>query len=80
VLITALAGFATAQVNFSVRTEIYRKKVTALQMMIDALKYVKPEKTVFFCALQEIYSWNDSTPATVQIPKILFPDDKITAG
>jgi uncharacterized integral membrane protein len=71
VLITALAGFATAQVNFSARTEIYRKKEFALQMMIDALKYFKPERTVFFRALQEIYSWDDSTPATVQTPKLI---------
>jgi hypothetical protein len=73
VLIAALAGFATAQVNFSARTEIYRKKEVALQMMIDALKYLKPEKAVFFRALQEIYSWNDYTPATVQMPNIVFP-------
>src|SRR5271166_163592 len=73
VLIAALAGFATAQVNFSARTEIYRKKEVALQMMIDALKYFKPVKVVFFRTLQEIYSWNDYTPATVQMPNIVFP-------
>jgi hypothetical protein len=72
VLITALAGFATAQVNFSARTEIYRKKETALRTMIDALKYLKPEKALFIRALQEIYSWNDYTPATVQMPTIVF--------
>jgi hypothetical protein len=72
VLITALAGFATAQVNFSARTEIYRKKETALRIMIDALKYLNPEKAVFLKTLQEIYSWNDSTPATVEIPKLVF--------
>jgi len=72
VLITALAGFATAQVNFSARTEIYRKKETALRILVDALKYLKPEKTGFLAAMQEIYSWNDSTPATVQLPKIPF--------
>jgi uncharacterized integral membrane protein len=71
VLITALAGFATAQVNFSARTEVYRKKEIALQMMMDTLKYVRPQKLVFFRTLQEIYSWNDSTPATVKIPNLL---------
>src|SRR5271165_2222804 len=35
-------------------------------------KYLRPEKAVFLAAMQEIYSWNDSTPATVQLPKIPF--------
>jgi hypothetical protein len=82
VLIAALAGFATAQVNFSARTDIYRKKETALRILIDALKYLNPDKAVFLKALQEIYSWNDSTPPTVQIPKLAFSglDDERHTG
>ena len=72
VLIAALAGFANAQVNFSARTEIYRKKETALRMFIDALKYLNPERTAFLKLVQEVYSWNDSTPATVQLPNTVF--------
>jgi hypothetical protein len=77
VLITALAGFANAQVNFSARTEIYRKKETALRILIDALKYLNPERVAFLKLMQEIYSWNDSTPTTVQLPDTVFsrPDD-----
>ena len=72
VLITALAGFANAQVNFSARTEIYRKKETALRILIDALKYLNPERLAFLKLMQEVYSWNDSTPATVQLPNTVF--------
>jgi hypothetical protein len=68
-VITGMTAFAFSTLNFPARSEVYRKKATALASMQLQLRYSNPDADEFITTLTEIYSWHDTTPPDIQIPQ-----------